>query len=78
MDFEPAEPDENSDFFGSLHDMELENADEENQFDIVMDDVDLGLNDVPDLEEDSDDENEDEYIWWANSKLFSKLLMENK
>ena len=63
MDFEPAEPDENSDFFGPLHDMELENADEENQFDIVMDDVDLGLNDVPDLEEDSDDENEDEYIW---------------
>ena len=63
MDFEPAGPENNSDFFGPLGDPELEGPEEEIQFDLAMDDVDLGLNDIPDLEEDSDIEDADMYIW---------------
>lgn len=61
MDFEPADAAEDSDFFGTFH--EHDNADDEIQFDINMDDISLGLDNTPDLEDDSDSEDEEEYIW---------------
>ena len=54
----------NSDFFGSFHEEENADNDGEIQFDIQMDDISLGLDDnVPELDEDSDDDEENEYIW---------------
>ena len=55
-----------SDFFGTIH--EHEDFDDEIQFNISADDISLDLGSVPDLEDDSDSEDEDEFLWYVYIK----------
>lgn len=62
---------QDADFFGSFDN--IENIDDSIEFEMNLEDVDFGLEVLPDLEheesEDSDNE-EDEYFWYVRSVFF--------
>ena len=55
----------NADFFGSFNDIQDIDEDmaENIDFEINIDDMDLGLDDLPDLDDDSENEDENEFVW---------------
>ena len=55
----------NADFFWSFNDIQDIDEDmaENIDFEINIDDMDLGLDDLPDLDDDSENEDENEFVW---------------